>query len=99
MRSSVVISALVAVLVGFGGSLAVILAVARAMGANSEQTASWVAVLCLSMAGTTAFLSIRHRMPIVTAWFNTGCCFAGGIDGCYYGGRGWSLFSGDNPEF
>ena len=38
MRSSIVISAVVAVLVGFGGSLAIILAAAQAVGANAEQT-------------------------------------------------------------
>lgn len=72
MRSSVVISALVAVLVGFGGSVAIVLAAARAVGADVDQTSSWVAALCLSLAMTTAVLSVRHRMPIVAAWSTPG---------------------------
>lgn len=72
MRSSHFISALVAILVGFGSSVAVILAAANAVGATPGQTSSWVAALCLAIAATTAILSIRHRMPIVTAWSTPG---------------------------
>ncbi|MGI9507964.1 MAG: benzoate/H(+) symporter BenE family transporter [Geminicoccaceae bacterium] len=72
MRASIVISALVAVLVGFGGSVAIILAAAKAVGATPDQTSSWVAALCLSMMATTAILSIYHRLPIVTAWSTPG---------------------------
>ena len=66
MRASVVISAVVAVLVGFGGTVAVVLAAAKAVGASPEQTSSWIAALCVSMMATTAILSIRHRIPVVT---------------------------------
>ena len=72
MRASIVISALVAVLVGFGGSVAIILAAAKAVGATPDQTSSWVAALCLSMMATTAVLSAYHRMPIITAWSTPG---------------------------
>lgn len=72
MRSSHFISALVAILVGFGSSVAVIIAAANAVGATPGQTSSWVAALCLAIAVTTAILSIRHRMPIVTAWSTPG---------------------------
>jgi len=72
MRSSVIISALVAVLVGFGGSVAIILAAAEAVGASAAETSSWIAALCLSMMVTTAVLSVYHRMPIVTAWSTPG---------------------------
>ena len=72
MRASIIISALVAVLVGFGGSVAIILAAAKAVGATPDQTSSWVAALCLSMMVTTAVLSIYHRLPIVTAWSTPG---------------------------
>jgi len=68
----VIISALVAVLVGFGGSVAVILSAARAVEATPEQTASWIAALCVAMAATSGYLSIRHRMPVVTAWSTPG---------------------------
>ncbi len=72
MRSSVIISALVAVLVGFGGSVAVILSAAAAVGASPAETSSWVATLCVAMMFTTGYLSLRHRMPIVTAWSTPG---------------------------
>ena len=58
MRMSVIISALVAVIVGFGGSVAVILAAADSVGATQAETASWIAVLCVSMMATTAILSV-----------------------------------------
>lgn len=72
MRLSVVISALIAVLVGFGGSVAIVIAAAEAVGATQAQTSSWIAVLCLSMMLSTAFLSLAHRMPIITAWSTPG---------------------------
>ena len=72
MRSSIIISALVAVLVGFGGSVAIVIAAAKAVGATPDQTSSWIAALCLSMMATTAVLSIRHRLPIITAWSTPG---------------------------
>ncbi len=68
MRFSIVASALVAVVVGFGGTLAVIVHAARHLGATSGQTSSWVAALCLAIGATSVFLSVRYRMPIVTAW-------------------------------
>ncbi len=72
MRASIIISALVAVLVGFGGSVAIVLAAAKSVGATPDQTSSWIAALCLSMMVTTALLSIHHRLPIITAWSTPG---------------------------
>lgn len=68
MRFSVFASALVAVLVGFGGTLAIIVQAAAHLGATTAQTASWVTALCLAIAGTSIVLSLRYRMPVVTAW-------------------------------
>ncbi|GJL81470.1 MAG: benzoate transporter [marine bacterium B5-7] len=81
MRASVVISAIVAVLVGFGGSLAVILSAAQAVGASPDQTSSWVTALCLSMMATTAYLSIHHRLPIITAWSTPGAALIAASSG------------------
>lgn len=72
IKSSVVTSALVAVLVGFGSTLALIVAASHAVGATTAQTASAVSGLCLAMAATALVLSIRHRMPIITAWSTPG---------------------------
>ena len=53
---------------GFGSTLAVVVAAAHAVGATAAQTSSWVAALCLGIAATSAWLSLRSRMPVVTAW-------------------------------
>ena len=68
MRFSIVAAALVAVLVGFGGTLAIVVQAASHLGATQAQTASWVSALCLAIAGTSVVLSLRYRMPVVTAW-------------------------------
>ncbi|HAR52004.1 MAG TPA: benzoate transporter, partial [Roseovarius nubinhibens] len=81
MRVSVVLSALVAVLVGFGGSVAIVLAGADALGATAAQKATWISVLCLSMLVTSGYLSIRHRLPIITAWSTPGAALLAGTAG------------------
>lgn len=68
MPFSVIAAALVAALVGFGSTLAIVVEATKHLDATPAQVSSWVAVLCLGMAATSAYLSSRHRMPIVTAW-------------------------------
>jgi benzoate membrane transport protein len=72
MRLSIVTSAVVAALVGFGSTIAIIIAAAQAVGADAAQTSSWVAALCLAMAASSGFLSVRYRMPVITAWSTPG---------------------------
>ncbi|HZH29087.1 MAG TPA: benzoate/H(+) symporter BenE family transporter [Azospirillaceae bacterium] len=72
MRVSVATSAFVAALVGFGGTLAIVLAAATAVGADAAQAMSWVTALCLAMAVTSGLLSLRHRIPVITAWSTPG---------------------------
>ncbi|HEY4193188.1 MAG TPA: benzoate/H(+) symporter BenE family transporter [Mesorhizobium sp.] len=72
MRISIPVSAFVAAIVGFGGTLAIIIAAADAVGATQLQTASWVTALCLAMAAETAWLSWRTKMPVITAWSTPG---------------------------
>ncbi|MBA4791057.1 MAG: benzoate/H(+) symporter BenE family transporter [Rhizobiales bacterium] len=83
MRLSVFVSSLVASLVGFGGTLALIIAATVAVGASPAESASAVAALCAGVAATSLFLSLRYRMPIVTAWSTPGTAviatFGGGI--------------------
>ncbi len=57
MRASVISSALVAALVGYGSTIALVLSAATAVGASPEQTASWVLAVCLAKAVGTAVLS------------------------------------------
>lgn len=81
MRTSVPASAFVAAIVGFGGTLALIIAAAAAVGATREQTTSWVAAVCLAMAIETAWLSWRYRMPVVTAWSTPGAALVAASSG------------------
>ncbi|GGE46564.1 benzoate transporter [Agaricicola taiwanensis] len=83
MRLSIVTSAIVAALVGFGATLAIIVAAGQAVGADPLQTGSWVAALCLSMAATTGYLSVRYRQPIITAWSTPGAALIAGTGGVY----------------
>ena len=69
---SILSSAISAALVGFFGSVALVLEAARAVGADADQATSWVVALCVAIAVTTLYLSLRHRMPIVTAWSTPG---------------------------
>lgn len=79
--ASVPASAFVAAIVGFGGTLALIIAAAAAVGATREQTASMVTALCLAMAVETAWLSWRTRMPVVTAWSTPGAALVAASSG------------------
>lgn len=83
MKTSLVSSALVGILVGFGGSVAIVLAAAAAVGASPAQTASWVSSLCLAVGVTSIGLSLHHRMPVVAAWSTPGAALiaATAIDG------------------
>jgi benzoate membrane transport protein len=65
-------SALIAALVGFGGTVALVVQAMRTLGASAEQTGSAVTALCLGIAITGAALSLKLRMPIVLAWSTPG---------------------------
>jgi benzoate membrane transport protein len=81
MRLSIVTSAVVAALVGFGSTIAIIIAAAQAVGADAAQTSSWVAALCLAMAATSGYLSVRYRMPVITAWSTPGAALIAASSG------------------
>jgi benzoate membrane transport protein len=81
MRLSIPASAFVAAVVGFGGTLALIIAAADAVGATHAQTASMVTALCLAMAVETFWLSWRTRMPVISAWSTPGAALVGASSG------------------
>ncbi len=68
MRPSVVAAALVAAIVGFGSTLALIAAAAANLGADAAETGSWVAVLCFGIGVSSILLSVTTRQPVITAW-------------------------------
>ncbi len=69
---SVAAAALVATIAGVGGTLPVVLAAAQAVGATPDQASSWVSGLGLATAASALLLSVRYRMPIITAWSTPG---------------------------
>lgn len=81
MRLSIVTSAVVAALVGFGSTIAIIIAAAQAVGADPAQTSSWVAALCLATAAISGILSVRYRIPVVAAWSTPGAALIAASSG------------------
>src|SRR5690606_3693620 len=69
---SMISAALVAALVGYGSTIALVLAAAAAVGADAGQTASWVAAICFSKAIGSALLSSWKKVPVVLAWSTPG---------------------------
>lgn len=65
-------SALIATIVGFGGTIALVVQAMRALGASVEQTGAAVTALCLGTAVGGIALSLKTRMPIVLAWSTPG---------------------------
>ncbi|MDB5660027.1 MAG: benE [Cypionkella sp.] len=72
MRIPMISAALVAVLVGYGSTLALVLSAAAALGATPAQTASWIFAIAAAKAVGSAFLSFRYRIPVVLAWSTPG---------------------------
>ncbi len=81
MRASLLSAALVAALVGFGSTIALVLAAAAAVGATPEQTASWVLAISLAKALGSAGLSLWARMPVVLAWSTPGAALVAATSG------------------
>lgn len=81
MRASLISAAFVAALVGYGSTIALVLAAAAAVGATSAQTASWVLAVCLGKALGTAVLSVWHRVPVVLAWSTPGAALVATTEG------------------
>ncbi|GAA1652871.1 benzoate/H(+) symporter BenE family transporter [Actinoplanes couchii] len=69
---SAVNAGLLAVLIGFTSSAAIVFSAARAAGAGEAEVASWILALSLGMGVTCIGLSLRYRAPIVTAWSTPG---------------------------
>jgi len=74
-------AALVAALVGYGGTIALVLSAAAAVGASAAQTASWVLAVCLAKAAGSAILSLWARVPVVLAWSTPGAALIAATQG------------------
>ena len=69
---SAVVAGLVAVLVGYTSSVALIFSAARALGGNDRQVASTLLGLCVAMATVMLVLSLRWHQPVMIAWSTPG---------------------------
>lgn len=69
---SAVAAGFITVLVGFASSAVIVFQAAQALGATAEQISSWMWALGLGMGLTCIGLSLRYRMPVVTAWSTPG---------------------------
>lgn len=78
LKLSHAVSGLVAVLVGYTGSAAIIFQAIEAAGATQAQANSWMLALGLGMGVTTLGLSLVFRMPILTAWSTPGAALLAG---------------------
>lgn len=65
-------AAAVATVVGFGGTVALVVQAGQAMGAAPAQIISMVTALCLGIGLPGAALSWRLKMPVVLAWSTPG---------------------------
>lgn len=72
LPGSVITAAMTAAFVGFAGSIALILKAAESVNADGVQTTSWITALCIAIAVTSFYLSVKFRMPIITAWSTPG---------------------------
>jgi benzoate membrane transport protein len=62
----------VTVLVGYTSSAVIVFQAAKASGAGPAEVASWMWALGLGMGATCIALSLRYRVPVVTAWSTPG---------------------------
>lgn len=65
-------AAAVATVIGFGGTVALIVQAGQTLGASPAQIISMVTALCLGIGLPGALLSWRLRMPVVLAWSTPG---------------------------
>ena len=74
-------AAFIATIVGFGGTVALVVAAAEAVGASPAQTGASIAAVCLVKAVAAAWLSWRHRIPMITAWATAGAALIASTTG------------------
>ncbi|WP_293712050.1 benzoate/H(+) symporter BenE family transporter [Stenotrophomonas sp. UBA7606] len=66
------VAGFITVLVGFASSAVIVFQAAQAVGAGQAEIASWMWALGMGMGVTCIGLSLRYRVPVVTAWSTPG---------------------------
>ncbi|TFW03505.1 benzoate/H(+) symporter BenE family transporter [Oxalobacteraceae bacterium OM1] len=69
---SAVVAGFVTVLVGFTSSAVIVFQAAHAVGAGTQEVASWMWALGIGMGLTCILPSLRYKVPVVTAWSTPG---------------------------
>lgn len=69
------IAALISVIVNYGGTFILVFQAAQLAQLSPAQTASWVWSVSIGVGVTGAWLSLRYREPIITAWSTPGVAF------------------------
>jgi benzoate membrane transport protein len=72
VSAAAIAAGFVTVLVGFTSSAALVFQAARAFGAGPVEIGSWILALGIGMGATCIVLSLRYRVPVVTAWSTPG---------------------------
>jgi benzoate membrane transport protein len=72
ISASAIMAGFVTVLVGFTSSAVIVFQAAQTLQASPTEIGSWIAALGLGMGITCIVLSLRYRIPVVTAWSTPG---------------------------
>ncbi|MEI8144490.1 MAG: benzoate/H(+) symporter BenE family transporter [Alphaproteobacteria bacterium] len=74
-------AAVIATLVGFAGTVALVIAAAQAVGATPGKTTSWLCAIAVAKLLGGLFLTLRYRMPVVLAWSTPGAALIAATSG------------------
>lgn len=78
---SAIVAGFIAVLVGLTSSIAIVFQAARALGADTAETTSWLCAIGIAMAVTSIGLSWFYRQPVLTAWSTPGAALIAATHG------------------
>ncbi|WP_222842171.1 benzoate/H(+) symporter BenE family transporter [Endozoicomonas montiporae] len=70
---------LTAVVIGYTGSVIIIIQAAMAAGATTEQITSWLLALGIAMGVTSIGFSLRYKIPVLMAWSTPGAAMLIGV--------------------
>lgn len=73
------VTALISVLVSYGGTFVLVFQAAELAGLSAAQTTSWVWAVSVGVGATGLWLSWRYKAPIITAWSTPGVAFLASV--------------------
>ncbi|MPT47674.1 MAG: benzoate/H(+) symporter BenE family transporter [Sphingobium sp.] len=87
-------SAFIAAIVGFGGTIALLVQALQALGASDGQLMSAITTLCIGIGGLGMVLSFWLRMPVVLAWSTPGAALLAASASVSASGLNWPIAIG-----